>query len=130
MSTLTVTDIRRTGETASRSTRGVAASWLNFDGTGTIAIRDSQNIASIVDNGTGDYTQNLTNLMADTGYSIQVSANHANSTNYSSTAGLSADAGGAVTKTTSAAKMGTGSSNTTGATDRVQVSAVNQGDLA
>lgn len=70
MSTLAVTDIRRTGETASRSTRGIAASWLNLNGTGTIAIRDSLNVSSVVDNGTGDYTENFTAVMANTNYCI------------------------------------------------------------
>lgn len=34
----------------------VAAAWIRFDGTGVIAIGDSFNVASITDNGTGDYT--------------------------------------------------------------------------
>lgn len=70
MSTLTVTDIRRTGETAARSTRGIAASWLSLNGAGTIAVRDSQNISSVIDNGTGSYTENFTANMADTVYSF------------------------------------------------------------
>lgn len=37
-----------------------AKAWINFDGTGVISIRDSYNISSIVDNGTGDYTINFT----------------------------------------------------------------------
>ena len=37
----------------------ITKAWINFDGTGTIAIRNSYNIASIVDNGTGDYSLNV-----------------------------------------------------------------------
>lgn len=96
--------------------------WVNFNGTGTVAIRASGNVSSITDNGTGDYTVNFTTAMPDADYAIQVTANHPNNTNFSSTAGLYADAGGNVTKTTSAVRIGTGSSNTTGATDRVQIS--------
>ena len=44
--------------------------WVNFNGTGTVAIRDSFNVSSITDNGTGDYTINLTNAMANTSYSV------------------------------------------------------------
>ena len=40
--------------------------WVNFDGTGTVAIRGSGNVSSITDNGVGDYTVNLTTAMADT----------------------------------------------------------------
>ena len=42
--------------------------WVNFDGTGTI--RDSGNVSSITDNGTGDYTVNFTTAMPDANYSI------------------------------------------------------------
>lgn len=39
---------------------GWATTWVNFNGTGTIAIRDSKNVSSLTDNGTGDYDVNLT----------------------------------------------------------------------
>ena len=42
--------------------------WVNFDGTGTVAIRGSGNVSSITDNGTGDYTVNFTTAMPDTSY--------------------------------------------------------------
>jgi hypothetical protein len=44
--------------------------WVNFDGTGTPAIRASGNVSSITDNSTGDYTVNFTNALTDTNYSI------------------------------------------------------------
>lgn len=44
--------------------------WVNFNGTGTVAIRASGNVTSITDNGTGDYTLNFTNAMPDTNYTI------------------------------------------------------------
>ena len=43
--------------------------WVNFNGTGTVAIRDSGNVSSITDNGTGDYTVNFTTAMPDANYS-------------------------------------------------------------
>jgi hypothetical protein len=45
-----------------------ARAWVNFDGTGTPAIRASGNVSSITDNGTGDYTVNFTTAMPDVNY--------------------------------------------------------------
>lgn len=42
--------------------------WVNFNGTGTVAIRASGNVSSITDNGTGAYTVNFTNAMPDANY--------------------------------------------------------------
>jgi len=47
-----------------------ARAWVNFNGTGTVAIRGSGNVSSITDNGTGDYDVNLTTAMSDTNGSI------------------------------------------------------------
>lgn len=44
--------------------------WVNFNGTGTIAIRASGNVSSITDNGVGDYTVNFTSAMPDGNYSV------------------------------------------------------------
>ncbi len=68
MSTITVTNIKATGETASRSATGVAGAWVNFDGTGTIATRDSVNVASLTDNGTGDYSINFSNSFSSVNF--------------------------------------------------------------
>ena len=46
--------------------------WVNFNGTGTVAIRASGNVTSITDNGTGDYTVNITNAMPDINYATVV----------------------------------------------------------
>ena len=44
--------------------------WVNFNGTGTVAIRASGNVSSITDNGTGNYTVNFTTAMSDANYSV------------------------------------------------------------
>jgi hypothetical protein len=49
---------------------GLCKAWVNFNGTGTVAIRASYNVSSITDNGTGDYTVNFTTAMVDTNYSV------------------------------------------------------------
>jgi len=45
-----------------------AKAWVNFNGTGTVAIRASYNVSSITDIGTGEYRINFTNPMPDTNY--------------------------------------------------------------
>ena len=47
--------------------------WVNFNGTGTVAIRASGNVSSITDNGTGDYTVNFTTAMPDANYVVSIS---------------------------------------------------------
>ena len=44
----------------------IAKAWVNFNGTSTVAIRGSYNVSSITDNGTGDYTANLSTALSDT----------------------------------------------------------------
>lgn len=50
--------------------QGSAKAWVNFNGTGTVAIRASFNVTSITDNGTGDYTINFTTALSDANYSF------------------------------------------------------------
>ena len=49
--------------------------WVNFNGTGTVAINASGNVSSITDNGTGEYTVNMTTAMPDINYVINATAN-------------------------------------------------------
>jgi hypothetical protein len=49
---------------------GIPKAWVNFNGTGTPAIRSSFNVSSITDNGTGDYTINFTTAMANANYAV------------------------------------------------------------
>lgn len=48
--------------------------WVNFNGTGTVAIRASFNVSSITDNGVGDYTVNFTTALADANYAVSALA--------------------------------------------------------
>lgn len=50
--------------------------WVNFNGTGTVAIRASGNVTSITDNNTGDFTINFTTAMPDANYSVAGSASN------------------------------------------------------
>lgn len=47
-----------------------ATAWVNFDGSGTISMRDSANVSSLTDNGTGDYSINFTTALADANYAV------------------------------------------------------------
>lgn len=87
-----------------RVAQGVAAAWVNFNGTGTVAIRASYNVSSITDNGTGDYTVNFTTALADadyvvTGFAMPVGGAGAS---YSFGSGTS----GATSQTTAAYRFG------------------------
>ncbi len=46
--------------------------WVNFNGTGTVAIRASGNVSSITDDGVGLYTINFTSAMPDSNYATMV----------------------------------------------------------
>lgn len=56
----------------------MSTAWVNFNGTGTVAIRDQFNVSSITDNGTGNYTINFTTALADTNYSPNLSCSKEN----------------------------------------------------
>jgi hypothetical protein len=125
MSTVVTENLKRAAEAVARSLRGVVASWLNINGTGTVVIRDSQNISSITDNGTGDYTQNFTASMLNSNYSP------AGWTSYTgaATAGL-VTADGTVTPTSSALRFRTGNATTGVTTDFNRPCIAVHGDLA
>jgi hypothetical protein len=56
--------------------KGLAKAWVNFDGTGTVAIRESYNVSSITDNSTGHYTVNFTTAMPDTNFAALSTCNY------------------------------------------------------
>jgi hypothetical protein len=77
MSTLRVNTIQNQPGTGAPSINGLAKAWVNFNGTGTVAIRASLNVTSITDGGTGVYTVNFTTAMSDANYSA-VCSGHSN----------------------------------------------------
>ena len=70
MSEIRVTTISDTAGTGpvTLTKQHAAKAWVNFNGTGTIAARDSFNVSSLTDNSTGNYNVNLTNNMSNTSY--------------------------------------------------------------
>ena len=71
MSTLKVNTIQNTSGVEVYT----AKAWVNFNGTGTVAIRAAGNVSSITDNSTGNYTVNFTTAMVDENYSASVTDN-------------------------------------------------------
>lgn len=70
------------GGTATQSLQqGLAKAWVNFNGTGTIAERDSLNISGLVDNGTGDYTVTINNDMNNANYCLSGASGDATNAN-------------------------------------------------
>jgi hypothetical protein len=74
--------------------------WVNFNGTGTVAIRASGNVSSITDNGTGSYAVNFTNPMPDVNYAVQLAAGDFST-------GFAVIAGPGASNTTSSARVST-----------------------
>jgi len=60
--------IRGEGSAQTSIQQGLAKVWINFNGTGTIATRDSHNVTSITDDGTGSYTITIANDMGNANY--------------------------------------------------------------
>jgi hypothetical protein len=103
---------------------GVRA-WVNFNGTGTVAVRASGNVSSVTRNNTGDYTINFTTALPNANYSVLSNVNSiAPAVNVQGLSNLQAAAadGSGITKTTTACRIVNGISSNGTATDFGQVS--------
>jgi hypothetical protein len=102
---------------------GSAKAWVNFNGTGTVAIRRAFNVSSITDNGTGDYTVNFTNAMVDANYVPMFSTTGTNTTDTTRAMVLyGSDPSGATVKSASAFRFLRGGTTATGGmTDGAEV---------
>jgi hypothetical protein len=56
---------------------GSAKAWVNFNGTGTIATRDSHNVSSLTDNATGDHTINVSSSLGNINYAVTCGGGYA-----------------------------------------------------
>ena len=96
--------------------------WVNFNGTGTVAIRASGNVSSITDNGTGDYTINFTTAMPDANYSVAgltIGNSVGNTTRTLVIAGV--EASGADLKSTTQLRVQTGQTTATVLADMAEI---------
>lgn len=79
--------------------------WVNFNGTGTVAIRASGNVSSITDNGTGDYTVNFSTAMPDANYSITASVGSNNNAVVNGAVAVQVELGPLANQTTTGARL-------------------------
>tara|TARA_E500000081_G_C5948245_1_gene268133 strand:- start:61 stop:498 length:438 start_codon:yes stop_codon:yes gene_type:complete len=80
----TAGSISVTGEGNSTTTnlqQGLLKAWVNFNGTGTIAVRESFNTSGITDEGTGHYSTSFTNALTNADYVVAGTAMYSASTN-------------------------------------------------
>lgn len=95
-----------------------ARAWVNFIGTGTVAIRASANVTSITDNDVGLYTVNINTAMPDVNYAAVVTISTSSSSNTANPGNYGFDA---VNLSTSTCRIGTA----LGLTDRDDMGVVN-----
>ena len=78
MSTLKVGTIQDTsggsGSTPEQIKKGTCKVWINFNGTGTVAIRQSYNVSSLTDNATGQYTISFSNAVPVADYAVFITS--------------------------------------------------------
>ena len=106
-------------------TNGSAKAWVNFKGDGTAAVRDSLNITSLTDNGTGDYSLAITNAMAASDYAVTATTCIEGGESDMRTAAINLNR--SFNTTTFGIKTMLGQSTDT---DRSQIDAAAHGDLA
>ena len=100
---------------------GSAKAWVNFDGSGTVAIRKSHNTSSITDSGTGQYVININSAMDSADYVINITGN-----NWAQVASVGG-AGGSLLAGTAAIRFRDGSATYSDMT--ISMASI-QGDLA
>ena len=126
MSTLRVTNVQDTAGANSLTTaqiyNGASKAWVNFNGTGTVAIRASFNVTSITDNATGNYTVNFTTALADANYTALLSSVGASTNEMSRIVGIrGVTATGATTKTTTQLRVISGQGWSPGLLDNAEM---------
>lgn len=108
-------------QTGSAPIYGVRA-WVNFNGTGTVAIRASGNVSSITDNGIGDYTVNFTTAMPDANYAVGLGGSVGSAGGFSGQQNVNLDPN--TLPTTSACRIRTSNSISAGMVDYEVVTAI------
>ena len=117
--------IQGEGSNTTNLQQGLAKQWIHFNGSGTIAILDSFNTTTIVDNGSGDYQVTIANDMANNDYSVSGTI----AFNATGTSSLPRQ-GPAVNEHATGSYQIYCGSNTTTLTDQDVINAQTMGDLA
>jgi len=108
---------------------GVCKAWVNFNGVGTVAIRDSYNVSSITDNGTGEYTINYSVTFANNDYAISGACALADD-GVTTNAALFAISRAVGAMQNTSTRIRTSNSSNGGALDHEFVTAMTMGELA
>ena len=96
--------------------------WVNFSGTGTVAIQASGNVHSITDNGVGDYTVNFITAMPDAKYAVGVTGISSSTTDTTRVAAVAgSESAGAALKTTTQCRVNYGLANSIGMRDSAEM---------
>ena len=84
MSTIKVNNLQNasggSNSTPEQIQQGRAKAWVNFNGSGTVAIRDDFNVSSITDSGVGIFKVNITNALPNTNYVVTAGMSHLSGT--------------------------------------------------
>lgn len=115
-------NISEASGTATNILSGLAKAWIIFDGTGTVASRDSFNVSSLTDDGVGLYTVGLTNNFASADYASTVGSTRSGS--------QAADRAASGQHATSSFLVHCRNTNTNSDADQDELSGVAHGDLA
>ena len=91
MSTVKANDLTNVtgGIPTVKSQQLIPTAWVNFNGTGTVAIRDSENVSSITDRAAGQFTINLTNALLNTNAAVLGTSHIGGAANFNRSAGCS-----------------------------------------
>lgn len=102
-----------------------ATAWVNFNGTGTVTIRDQYNIASITDIGTGEYELVFNSVLDNTSYVVSMMpyTDRVSTNSGPWITGINGTAGVPTTKTTSQVRLGT-TTLSGGGTDAQELGAI------
>jgi hypothetical protein len=103
---------------------GLAKAWVNFNGTGTVAIRASYNVSSITDNGVGDYTVNFTTALADANYAVTGAGRYTDGGNASAMRVVSIASAGTLATAMSTSSVRLGTTYVNGGVEDLQVVSV------
>ena len=134
MSTIRVDNFGPSAGGTTYSARGIAKAWVNFNGTGTVAVRDSDNLSSITDNTTGDYSINVTNAFSAADYSVTgdttLRATNTGTLTFNIMRGMVGGVPDIVTPTASSVRVGMAQQSASNNSDAAYVCVNFHGDLA
>lgn len=106
---------------------GSAKAWVNFNGTGTVAIADNLNVASLIDNATGDYTMSFSTNMGNANYAV---ASHTGGAGQNVVTNRGSSGTGYTYQTTSSNRVGNRNTSDQNWNDFDLITVVFFGDLA